>query len=252
MAGTPNTLAGTDAFTNSYDAPGTGEKGSQEVFGRAIQQLANSIWALNLHKQDAGDSSVGGLRWIFANAADRLSEVVTSDEVQSLAFQSDTKSLWVAVTTGTGAGPWAEVAPTDLPDPTLPGGIATKHYVDNLGGLPFDGVNLTPGSTNLITTVVIPDNTSCVVQVECTVRNNTTLWYSAMHSKKFLRVGGGGAQVTQVLDPTQTDGGLGLSLDSSKLVASGNNALVQFNPAGLSLRYTGRVYVTFTPVPAHA
>lgn len=52
----PDHLIAEDSFSDSVDAPGTGELGTQAMFARALQQLLNNTYALKLHKQDIGDT----------------------------------------------------------------------------------------------------------------------------------------------------------------------------------------------------
>lgn len=131
-------------------------------------------------------------------------------------------------------------------DPTVNGNWTT--FVDP--GVTVIDASPTVSVDNIMSTFALADNTIYEFQVSVTVRNTGNLLFSAYHSQKWARAGGGVATLIHTNDPTQVDG-IGVGVTASTMVASTNSVLLKFNPLAISTRYHADVY-TRSVALAHA
>lgn len=194
-----------------------------------------------------------GIKWVVADTAARQALTVVSGDVPSLAFQTDTNTLWVAAFAGTGSAPWLQVTVNNLPTPVNPGDPASKAWVESLGATTVFNRSMITGSLNVVATIPIDPDTTVTLQVDSTVRNQTTGIFSALHSAKITRLGSAAASIIQSLDPVQVDSGVGVGLLASEIDVNANTARVTFLPGAVAnLLGQYRIYTVFTSTPPHA
>lgn len=119
--------------------------------------------------------------------------------------------------------------------------IASKAYVDSQGRTVYTATP-SAGTVTTIATFAIPDETVVEIVVSVTCRDTGNNLFSAYHSQKWYRAGGGSATLLQSNDPVQVSNISGMGTSASSLVGSGNNVLLKIDPGSATVRYRAAKY----------